>query len=282
MSGVSSPCDDPCCTQPFGAPRPRSRRFALSALACAATFVSAVRATRAEEPPDTDESRLADLVQANRILANEGVLDGFGHISTRSVANPDHFFMARSRAPGLVTRDDIMEFDARSQPVDQRGRTMYGERFIHGEILAARPDVTSVVHSHSPEILPFTVTKAPFQALIHMAAFLGSTPAPVFDLRDVVGADNRMLITENATGAALARVLGARSVVLMRGHGMAVVAPTIKLAVLRSIYTQLNARIEAAALPLGSPKFLNAEEAKRTDPTDRPWEAWAARAPVKP
>jgi ribulose-5-phosphate 4-epimerase/fuculose-1-phosphate aldolase len=195
---------------------------------------------------DTNERRIADLVAGNHILANEGVLDGFGHISVRSVTNPRHFYMARSRAPGLVSRDDIMEFDERSAPVDQRGRKMYGERFIHGEVLAARPDVNAVVHSHSPEVLPFTVTAAPFKALIHMAAFLGDTPAPVFEIRDVLGDDNKMLVMENRTGAALAAVLGTRAVVLMRGHGMTVAAESVKLVVLRAIYTQLNARIEAA------------------------------------
>ena len=169
-----------------------------------------------------------------------------------------------------------MEFDERSEPVDPRGRKMYGERFIHGEILAARPDVNAVVHSHSPEVLPFTVTGAPFKALIHMAAFLGSTPAPVFEIRDVLGDDNRILVSENRTGAALAKVLGSRAVVLMRGHGMSVAAESVKLVVLRAIYTQLNARIEAAALRLGEPTFLNDFEVQRTDPVDRPWEVWAA------
>ena len=231
---------------------------------------------------DTDERRIADLIAGNHILANEGVLDGFGHISVRSVTNPRHFYMARSRAPGLVNRDDIMEFDERSAPVDQRGRKMYGERFIHGEVLAARPDVNAVVHSHSPDVLPFTVTKAPFKALIHMAAFLGDRPAPVFEIRDVLGDDNKMLVMENRTGAALAAVMGERAVVLMRGHGMTVAANSVKLVVLRAIYTQLNARIEAAALRLGEPAFLNAFEVDRDDPVDRPWEVWAANAGEAP
>jgi ribulose-5-phosphate 4-epimerase/fuculose-1-phosphate aldolase len=231
-----------------------------------------------ESDVDSDENRIADLIEANHILANESVLDGFGHVSVRSLTNPRHFYMACSRAPALVSRDDIMEFDERSQPVDQRGRKMYGERFIHGEIMAVRSDVNAVVHSHSPEVLPFSVTKAPFKALIHVAAFLGTTPAPVFEIRDAVGEDNGMLVNENRSGAALAKVLGDRPVVLMRGHGMSVVAENVKLVVLRAIYTQLNARIEAAALRLGEPNFLNAYEVLRTDPIDRPWEVWAADA----
>jgi HCOMODA/2-hydroxy-3-carboxy-muconic semialdehyde decarboxylase len=125
-------------------------------------------------------------------------------------------------------------------------------------------------------VLPFTVTKAPFQALIHMAAFLGNSAAPVFEIRDVLGDDNKMLVTENRTGAALAAMLGTRSVVLVRGHGMSVVAPNVKEVVLRAIYTQLNARIETTALRMGEPTFLNEFEVERTDPIDRPWEAWAA------
>lgn len=231
-----------------------------------------------EAAGDTNESRLADLVTANHILANERVLDGFGHVSVRSVTEPGHFFMARARAPGLVTREDIFEFDERSEPVHSGGPRMYGERYIHGEIYAARADVHAVVHSHSPDVLPFTVTTVPFKALIHMAAFLGNAPAPVFEIRDVAGDDNKMLVTENRTGAALAAMLGQRSVVLMRGHGMSVVAKSVKDVVLRAIYTQLNARIETTSLRMGEPNFLNAFEVERTDPVDRPWEAWAADA----
>ncbi len=163
------------------APRDVRSRRSTMLLACAAVLASGTAGAQGQmpglgagQPPsadqalsgaggpgDTDESRIADLIEGNHILANEGVLDGFGHISVRSASNPRHFFMPRSRAPGLVERADIMEFDERSQPIDQQGRTMYGERFIHGEVLAARPDVLAVVHSHSPDVLPFTVTAAP-------------------------------------------------------------------------------------------------------------------------
>jgi ribulose-5-phosphate 4-epimerase/fuculose-1-phosphate aldolase len=228
--------------------------------------------TTAAGPEETDESRIADLIIGNHILANEAVLDGFGHISVRAVSNPRHFFMARSRAPELVSRADIYEFDEHSQPV-----TPGGPR-IHGEILAVRPDVNAVVHSHSPDVLPFGVTNVPLKALIHVAAFLGTAPAPVFEIRDAAGEDNQMLVNENRTGAALAQVLGQREVVLMRGHGMSVVGPNVKEVVLRAIYTQLNARIETVALRMGEPNFLNAFEVKRVDPVDRPWEAWAAKA----
>ena len=254
------------------------------ALTCGLILLNVTAHARAQPAPetaaqaDTDEQRIKDLIDGNHILANEGVLDGFGHISVRSVKNPKHYYMARSRAPGLVTRADIMEFDEDSKPVDPQGRAMYSERFIHGEIYRLRPDVNAVVHSHSPEVMPFTVTNAPFQALVHVAGFLGTTPVPVFEIRDVLGTQNQMLVRDSKTGAAVARTLGDRSVVLMRGHGMAVAAPSVKMVVLRAIYTQLNAKVEAEALRLGSPTFLNAAEASRIDPTDRPWEAWLADA----
>jgi HCOMODA/2-hydroxy-3-carboxy-muconic semialdehyde decarboxylase len=230
-------------------------------------------------PADPDAQVIDDLVKANHILAKEGVLDGFGHISARSPKNQKHFYMARSLAPALVTAADIIEYDENSQPVVPPGRPLYSERFIHGEILRARPDVMAVVHGHSPDVLPFTVTNAPFKALIHTAGFIGSTPAPVFDIRTASGGDPSMLVADIPRGAALAKVLGTRSVVLMRGHGLAIAAPNVRQAVLRAIYTQLNARVEARALLLGTPDFLDEEEAEHAiPPAERPWEAWVAEA----
>ena len=256
--------------------RPLLALFGLSILL--ATTAMAQTSGAPAPTADTDEHRIAELVQANHILANEHVVDGFGHVSVRSVRNPQHFYLARSRAPALVTAADIMEFDENSQPVDQKGRAMYSERFIHGEIFRARPDVIAVVHSHSADVIPFTVTNAPFRALVHVAGFLGATPVPIFEIRDVAGPQNDMLVRDAKTAAGLAKALGSRTVVLMRGHGMAVTGPSVPMAVLRAIYTQLNARIETEALKLGKPVFLNAAEAARIDPTDRPWEVWAADA----
>jgi HCOMODA/2-hydroxy-3-carboxy-muconic semialdehyde decarboxylase len=261
-----------------------ARPWAL--LVCALSVGVALTAVRpaSSEPPSTsaadpDVQVIDDLVKANHILAKEAVLDGFGHVSARSLKNPKHFYMARSLAPALVTAADVMEFDENSRPVDQRGRQMYSERFIHGEILRARPDVMAVVHSHSPDVLPFTVTNAPLKALIHTAWFLGSVPAPIFDSRTAPGDESTMLVTDVARGASLAKVLGARPIVLMRGHGLAVVAPTVRQVVLRAIYTQLNARVEAKALLLGAPNFLDDKEVERGNPApDRPWEAWVAES----
>jgi HCOMODA/2-hydroxy-3-carboxy-muconic semialdehyde decarboxylase len=231
--------------------------------------------------PATDAERVAELVDANHILADLGILEGFGHISVRSATNPTHFLISRSLAPAAVTAADIMELDQDCQAVDARGRELYGERFIHGEIFRARPDVMSVVHSHAREVLPFTVTNVPLKALIHVGFFLGTDPAPVFDLAKAMGADNQMLINGPAPGAALARVLGNRSVVLMRGHGMSVAAPSIRDAVFRAIYTRENARVELDALKLGTPVFMNQFEVKRFDNAGRQWNQWVADAAAK-
>ena len=241
---------------------------------------------RAAQPQrtDSDDQRIDDLVIANHILADQGVLDGFGHISVRSMKNPKHFYMSQSRSAGVVTRDDIMEFDENSQPVDQRGRPMFGERFIHGEIYRARLDVQAVVHSHTPEVLPFGVIKQPMQAMIHMGAFIGATPVPVFEIRNVEGVKNQILVSNNKSGAALAKVLGNRNVVLMRGHGMSVVADNApggpaRWVAFRAYYTQINARAEAEAIKLGGrPEFLNEYEVNRTDNIDRWWGNFAALA----
>ncbi|MDP9082546.1 MAG: class II aldolase/adducin family protein [Pseudomonadota bacterium] len=236
--------------------------------------------------PDTDEQRIDDLIVANHILFDQGVLDAFGHISVRSARNPSHFFLSRSRAPGLVTRADILEFDADSNPIDPRGEPLYGERFIHGEIFRARADVQSVVHSHSPAVIAFGVTPVPLRPVLHMAGFLPQS-VPVFEIRDVAGADNDMLVRDTPLGAALARVLGNASVALMRGHGMVVVGPSVRHAVFRAIYTQLDAQIEIEALKLGPVEFLNAGEASKVDAVNegglltgnaRQWQLWQAQS----
>ena len=234
---------------------------------------------------DSDEQRIADLVTGNHILFDQGVVDGFGHISVRSAKNPTHYWMAGSVAPGLVTKDDIIEFDESSQALDARGRPIHGERFIHGEIYRVRPDVVSVVHSHSSAVIPFGVTNVPLQPVIHTAGFLPAV-TPVFEIRSVAGDDNHILVNTSQFGAGLAKILGKSPVVLMRGHGDAVVAPSIKRAVYRAIYTQLNAQIQAESLTLGQGKvvYLNPMESANVDAinegggVERSWQIWAARA----
>jgi HCOMODA/2-hydroxy-3-carboxy-muconic semialdehyde decarboxylase len=254
--------------------------LAAMAYSAAGAWAQAPAAIPSDEfPPDSEAQRIADLVIANHILADQGVLDSYGHVTVRSFKNPQHFLMSGNRAPALVTADDIMEFDENSLPIDQRGRRVYNERFIHGEIFRVRPDVVAVVHSHAPDVLPFTVTdQVPLKALIHMAHFIGSEPVPVFDLEAVEGPNNNMLVLNAKSGAALAKTLGDRNVVLMRGHGMTVVGPNVRRATYNAVYTQLNARVEMDAVRLGRPKFMNKFEVQRVGQINRAWEAWANQA----
>jgi HCOMODA/2-hydroxy-3-carboxy-muconic semialdehyde decarboxylase len=247
----------------------------IGALAIGLAAVAAFGAAAASDP---DEDRVSELVIANHILADQGVLDGFGHITVRSARNPDHYFMAVSRAPAIVKRSDIVEFDDKDgAPVKPETRALYSERFIHGQIYRARPDVQSVVHAHTPEVLPFGLTNTPFRPVIHVAYFMGFDAVPVFEIRDADGEDNKMLVNNPKTGDALAKVLGQRSVVLMRGHGMTVVGGSIQEAVFRGVYTKVNAQVELETLRLGQPVFLNKFEVGRSERIVRQWEAWAVK-----
>jgi HCOMODA/2-hydroxy-3-carboxy-muconic semialdehyde decarboxylase len=230
-----------------------------------------------------DAERITDLVLANHIIADQGVVDGFGHISVRSAKNPNHYFISRSRAPALVSADDIMEYDLDDRPIDARGRASYLERFIHSEIYKARPDVQSVIHSHSPGVIPFGVSDVPLKPISHMGGFL-VREVPVFEIREVGGNETDMLIRNMTLGAALAKKLGSGTVVLMRGHGDTVVGNSIKTAVFHAIYTELNARLQTEALRLGkNVTFLNEVEASKIGEqndklVDRPWEIWKNQA----
>jgi ribulose-5-phosphate 4-epimerase/fuculose-1-phosphate aldolase len=223
---------------------------------------------------------LENLVAANRILYDQGVVDGFGHVSTRHDKDANRFLLARSMAPGLVTKDDILEFDLDGNAIDARGHTLYLERFIHSEIYKAHREVKAIVHSHSPSVIPFGVTEVALKPIYHMSAFLGSG-APVFEIREAGGDATDMLIRTPALGAALARSLGGAAVVLMRGHGDVVVAESLKLVVFRAIYTEINAKLEGEAVVLGHGKitFLNEQEAAAATATnnqviDRAWDLW--------
>src|SRR5438034_1451815 len=187
-------------------------------------------------------SLIQDLVAASRVLAAHEVLDAYGHVSARSDRRPERFFMSRSRAPALVTAADMMELDADSEPLPGERRKGFIERYIHGEIYRARPDVMAVVHSHSAAVIPFGVTRTRLRPIYHMGSFLWSG-APVFEIR-AVRAENDLLIRDRPLGQALAGTLGGRSCVLMRGHGMTVVGDSVPEAVFRAIYTQMNARLQ--------------------------------------
>jgi HCOMODA/2-hydroxy-3-carboxy-muconic semialdehyde decarboxylase len=257
------------------------RRGFLASAASLAT-VPAWAQTPPESAGPANVALLDDLVAANRILYDQGVVDGFGHVSVRHDKDPNRYLLSRSLAPSLVTRDDILEYDLDSTPVDAHGRTSYLERFIHGELYKARPDVIAIVHSHSPAVIPFADTAVPLRPMNHMASFLG-TAVPVFEIRDTAGPATDMLIRNPSLGHALAASMGNNSVVLMRGHGSVAVAQSIHHVVFRAVYTEVNARVQAEAMRLGTPTFLSAEEtaaaAKTIDTlVERPWELWKQQA----
>ena len=256
----------------------RFRTAAMLTLLCI-TIVPAHAQSPAPAFPGLDPALIDDLVAANRILAHEKVLDGYGHVSVRDPRNPNHYLMSRSLAPALVTTADIMEYDLDSNPIDARGRTSYKERYIHGEIYKARPDVMAVIHSHSPTIVPFSVSKVPLRPILHNAGFLAAGP-PVFEIREV-GGDTTLLVETPAFGRALAKTLGDGDIVLMRGHGDTVAAENVRLATYMAIYAEIDARELAVALALGGPvTYLDDGEVKatianmRNHAYERPWQLW--------
>ena len=226
---------------------------------------------------------LADLAAASRILAAQGVMDAFGHVSMRHPSEPKRFLMACSKAPALVTPTDIMEYDLDSTPCNANGRGSFLERFIHGEIYKARPDVMSVVHSHSPSVVPFGLVKVGMQAMFHNAAFIASG-VPVFDIREKFGA-TEMLVCNCEKGVALADVMGGKDVVFMRAHGSVACGPSLQTAVFRAVYLEVNARIQhwTTALGQGAPiAALDAEEGRLADSVNqgagmRAWDLWRSQ-----
>jgi len=220
---------------------------------------------------------IEDLVAANRILAAQQVVDGFGHVSVRHDKDRSRFLLARSMAPALVATEDILEFDFDGNALIANGPAVYLERFIHAEIYRRRPDVNAIVHSHSPAVIPFAVTAVPLQPLYHMSAFLGPG-VPVFDIRDVAG-ETDMLIRNSGLGAFLATCLADKPAALMRGHGSVAVGATLPLAVFRAVYLETNARMQAEALRLGPVTFLSPKEADLAAVVSdiqapRAWDLW--------
>ena len=227
-----------------------------------------------------------DLAVANRILFQQGVLDAFGHVSVRHGKHPDRFLLARNMAPGLVTEADIVEFDFDGNPLNTNGRSVYLERFLHGEVYRARPEVMAVVHSHSASVVPFGIVKSvPFRPVYHMAAFIGEA-APIFEIRDVAGDATDLLISDSRLGAALAKTLGSGSVVLMRGHGATIVGTNLPEVVFRAVYTEGNARLQAEAMRIGPITYLSAGEVKTATvnvggQAKRAWDLWRMKAEGK-
>jgi len=228
-----------------------------------------------------------ELVMGNRILYDQGVVDGYGHVSARDPRNPERFLLSRARAPGLVQPSDIMEFGMDGEPIRDDGRPIYSERFIHSEVYKARGDVAAVIHSHSPAVIPFSVTQVPLRAVHNTASFLAAG-VPVFEMRRVAGMTDK-LVTDAMRGRALAETLGDRPVALLRGHGDVVVGPDLRRTVARAIYTEVNARMLLQAVMLGGPiTFIDPEESKQIEASrgtqvtghgvDRVWQMWLEEA----
>jgi HCOMODA/2-hydroxy-3-carboxy-muconic semialdehyde decarboxylase len=220
------------------------------------------------------------LVYANRILYDQGIVDGLGHVSVRHPSQEGVFLLSCNRAPGMVKRQDIVCYDLDGNAVSDTTERAYLERFIHSEIYRARPDVVAVVHSHSPSVIPFAITHNPLKPVFHMSGFLGSGSAH-FEIREVAG-NSDMLIRSSYLGEALAKSLGKHNCVLMRGHGSTVVGTSLEQVVYRAIYAEVNAKLQLAANGLGEISFLNEEEAKlASDMNDgqipRSWNLWVTR-----
>ena len=228
-----------------------------------------------------DPELAEDLVAANRILAAHGVIDAYGHVSIRSQRDPKRFFLARNIAPETVQREDLLEYGLDGEPVDPaRKPDSVSERYIHSEVYRVRPDVMSVVHNHSPSLIPFSVTGVAMRPIFHMAAFVGDG-VPTFEIRKVQkGSD--LLVRNPKLGAALAKTLGKCPAALMRGHGSVVVGENLQRAVGRSVYLELAARMQMQALALSSKiTYMDKAEVKANNPVQdykRAWPLWRAKA----
>jgi ribulose-5-phosphate 4-epimerase/fuculose-1-phosphate aldolase len=222
-----------------------------------------------------DPKLIEELVLANRILAMEGVVDAMGHVSVRHNRDPNRYLLSLARAPELVTAEDIAEYDLDSNPVVPTSRRQYSERYIHGEIYKARPDVIAVIHNHSPAIIPFGVSKVPLRAITHSGGFFAE-PVPVWEPRQAFGM-TEMLANNAALGRSLAQSLGKQAAVLMRGHGVAVVGPSIQHVVGRAVYLEVGAKLQAQAMALGPVTYLDPEEGRKIEARRdyiRSWELW--------
>ena len=227
---------------------------------------------------------LDELVTANRILAREGVVDSFGHVSVRHPERPDRYLLSRARAPECIEIEDLMEFALDGTPVGivDEGRKPYAERYIHGAVFEARTDVQAVVHNHSPSVIPFSVTRAPLSPLMHMCAGIGAR-IPTWDSHDRFG-DTSLLVTNMDMARDLAKAMAQRPVILMRGHGCVVAGASLREVVFNSIYLQLNADLQMKAGALGDITFLSEGEIAAVLRTrssftfERAWEFWCRRA----
>ncbi len=237
--------------------------------------------TQSVKIPEASGDLLEELVTGNHILSQQKIVDAFGHISVRHDKDPGKFLMARHLAPGLVSPKDIVTFDLDCIPLVNPAKRYYSERFIHGEIYKTRPEITSVIHCHAPALIPFGATRTPLKPIYHMSGYLGAG-VPVFDIRQSFGMTN-MLIRTAELGRALAVSLGNKPMVLMRGHGATMVGHSIKQVVYRAIYAAMNAALQMEALRMGSPTYLEGDEARLAGEMndrslDRAWGYWVNEA----
>lgn len=232
------------------------------------------------------DALIKTLVVANRVLAHEGVVDGFGHASVRHPDDPNRYLLSRARSPELVEPADIMEHTLDGEPVNPNGKEPYSERFIHAAIYEARPEVQSVVHHHSHSVIPFGITGEKIRPVLHMCASIG-LEVPLWDSHDNFG-DTTLLVSNMAMGRDFARVLGKNRCALMRGHGCSVVGASIQAAVFTAVYLEVNAQLQLSASRLGPIKFLTPGEVEKITArfdlgqrgmgVQRAWEYWCRRA----
>jgi HCOMODA/2-hydroxy-3-carboxy-muconic semialdehyde decarboxylase len=222
-----------------------------------------------------ESTQIDDLVVADRILAAHEIFDAYGHVSVRSDSNPQHYLMSRALAAELVTANDIVEYDLDSNPIGPKAPALFLERFIHGELYKARPDVKAVVHCHTPSLIPFGATDVPLRPMFGLAGFIAEG-IPVFEIRKSAGMTD-LLIRDAARGKALAQTLGNKPAALMRGHGAVVVGSSLPVAVGRCVYLDMNAKVQAQAMAMSkSVTYLTPEEGKLSVADDyrRAWELW--------
>ena len=250
----------------------------IAFIGCAVLLAAVALAGQNGKPLDSPQ--IPDLVTANHILANEGILDAYGHVSVRSEKDPSHYLMSRSMPPLFVQAGDIIEYDADSKPLNDT-RPLFNERFIHGEIYRLRPDVKAVVHFHAPDVVTFSVGNVPLKPMVHMAGFI--VPGiPIWDIRKSAGITD-MLVRNNELGHALAETLADKPMALLRGHGAVVVAPSVKLVTGRAYYTMVNAKAQAQAIALfgaNNVTYLDPGEASKAgdqDGFERGWTYWSGK-----
>ena len=232
-------------------------------------------------------SQIEDLVLAYRILAAHGVVDAYGHVSVRAERDQHRYLLARAMAPELVTADDIFEFDLDSNVIRDPGAALYLERYIHGEIYKTRSDVMAVVHNHSPSVIPFGVTTVPLRPLFNTGAFIGEG-IPTFEIRDFQESGDLIIKTPHL-GASLAKILGPKPAALMRGHGSVVVGESLMMAVIRSVYLELSAKLQMQAMLIAGPNgkivYLDDKEVAAVGGRQssagtwrRTWDLWCTKA----